>query len=108
MKWSPFRTMARKKPLQPEAPEVCPVCGEDVPRGSLACTACGADHNSGWREDADIYNAADLPDEDFNYDEFVREEFGSPLKPGGIKKGWWITAILLIVAFLTVYLYAVR
>jgi hypothetical protein len=68
------------KPNQPKAPEICPVCGEDVPRGSLACPECGADHNSGWREDADIYDAVDLPDEEFNYDDFVRQEFGAPAK----------------------------
>ena len=98
--------MNRKKPNQLTAPEVCPVCGEDVPRGSLACPECGADHNSGWRRDADTYDAVDLPDEEFNYDEFVREEFGSFAKPAAIKTIWWITAILAIVAFTAIYFYA--
>src|SRR5258707_777242 len=69
--------MTRKKPTTPKAPEVCPVCREDVPRDALACPECGADHNSGWRGDADTYDAVDLPDQDFNYDEFVKHEFGS-------------------------------
>ncbi len=69
--------MARMKSTRPKAPAVCPVCGEDVPRGAVACPECGADHKSGWREDADAYDAVNLPDEDFNYDKFVREEFGS-------------------------------
>ena len=98
--------MARKKPTKPEAPDVCPVCGEDVPRSSLACPECGADHNSGWREDADTYDAVDVPNEDFNYDEFIRKEFGSALKPAGVKIGWWIAAIVLIVILLMIYLYA--
>ena len=51
---------------------MCPVCGEDVPRTALACLECGADHTSGWREDAETYDAVDLPDEDFNYEEFVK------------------------------------
>ncbi len=68
--------MAKKKPTKLKAPEACPVCGEDVQRGSLACPECGADHNSGWREDSDVYDAVDLPDEDFNYEEFIRAEFG--------------------------------
>ena len=98
--------MNRKKPNQLKAPEVCPVCGEDVPRGSLACPECGADHNSGWRQDADTYDAVDLPDKEFNYDQFVREEFGSSAKPAAIKTIWWITAILAIVAFIAIYFYA--
>jgi hypothetical protein len=94
--------MTRKKP---KAPEVCPVCSEDIPRNSLACPKCGADHNSGWGEDADTYDAVDLPDEDFNYDEFVKQEFGSSPKPTAIKTFWWVIAIVLIVAFIAIYFY---
>jgi uncharacterized membrane protein YvbJ len=100
--------MAGKKPTKLEAPEVCPVCGEDVPRGALACPGCGADHNSGWREDADAYDALDLPDQDFKYDEFIRAEFGSALKPAGLKTFWWIAAIALIIIFIVIYFYAAR
>ena len=89
-----------------KSPEVCPVCGEDVPRGCLACPACGADHNSGWRIDADAYDALDLPEEDFDYDEFARREFGSALKPPGIKMIWWITAIILLVLSIALYLFS--
>jgi len=85
--------MARSKR---DAPEVCPVCGEDVPRGSLACPECGADHNSGWKPDADLHDGLDLPEESFDYNEFVRREFGSSPKPAGIKAIWWITAIILL------------
>ena len=45
-----------------KTPEECPVCGEDVPRGALACPECGADERSGWREDA-VADGLDLPDE---------------------------------------------
>ena len=100
--------MARKKPTQLRAPEVCPVCGEDVPRGSVACPECGADHNSGWREDADTYEAVDLPDEDFDYDGFVRQEFGSGSRPNGAKTVWWITAIIVFAAFVVLYLFAIH
>src|SRR3954463_1087673 len=54
--------MARQKNAKRQAPEVCPVCGEEVPRNALACPECGADHNSGWREDADTYDGIDLPE----------------------------------------------
>ena len=100
--------MTAKKSKKTRPPEVCPACGEDVPPDALACPECGADHNSGWREDADTYDAVDLPDEDFNYDEFVKREFGSSPKAVAIKAVWWITAILLIVAFIVIYFYAAR
>jgi hypothetical protein len=95
--------MARNNRVKLKAPEVCPVCGEDVPRQALACPECGADHNSGWREEAATYEALDLPDEEFNYDEFVQEEFGSSFKPSGMKTIWWITAVLIIVASVALY-----
>ena len=88
--------MALNSPRQPRTPEVCPVCGEDVPKGALACPDCGADHRSGWRENAD---SAHLPDDDFDYDKFVKKEFGRSIKPVGIKPVWWVTAVLLILAF---------
>jgi hypothetical protein len=72
----------------------------------LACPECGADHNSGWRENADAYDGVNLPDDDFNYHDFVKREFGSQLKPSGLKMVWWIAWILLIVALLLLYLYA--
>ena len=85
-----------------------PVCGEDVPRTASACPECGADHTSGWREDAETYDAVALPDEDFNYDEFVQQEFGSSAKPRAIKTIWWITALLIIIVFIVIYFYAAR
>src|SRR6266571_8429298 len=100
--------MTNKKRLRPRTPEICPVCGGDVPRRALACPQCGADHNSGWREDADTYDGVDLPDEGFNYEEFVKQEFGSSPKTAAIKPVWWITAILLIIAFIVIYFYAAR
>src|ERR1043165_2954242 len=87
--------MARQEKVQGESPGGCPVCGEDVPPGALACPQCGADHNSGWREGAGNYDGVDLPDE-FNYEEFTRSEFGSSPKPAEISAIWWITAIVLV------------
>ena len=98
--------MSSKQQSPRRAPEVCPVCGEDVPSGALACPECGADHNSGWREEAENYDALGLPDDSFNYDEFVAQKFGASPKPSGIKTVWWVTAILVIVVLVALYLYA--
>jgi len=99
--------MAGRQNRRQKAPEICPVCGEDVPRNALACPECGADHNSGWREDAEMYDGLDLPDE-FNYEEFAQREFGggSP-KPAGISVLWWVTAIVIL-ALTLLYLFAGR
>ena len=93
---------------RPPTPEICPVCGEDVPRNALACRHCGADHNSGWREDAHIYDGTDVPAESFDYDEFIQQEFGEEKKrrrlPNtGLHPVWWITALLLLATFVVIY-----
>ncbi|MEO5720702.1 MAG: zinc ribbon domain-containing protein [Chthoniobacterales bacterium] len=93
--------MSKRSPLP--APEICPVCGEEVSRNALACRECGADHNSGWRIDADLHDALGESSEDFDYDDFVRSEFGSSVKPGGIRTLWWITALILLLALGALY-----
>ena len=85
-------------------PEICPVCGEEVPRGAKACPECGADERSGWREDADETGGLDLPDEEFNYDEFVGREFGGESKPEGIGWVWWAAAVAALLAFIAMLL----
>jgi uncharacterized membrane protein YvbJ len=99
--------MTNKKRLRPRTPEICPVCGEEVRRDALACPQCGADHNSGWKEDAATYDGVDLPERDFNYEDFVKQEFGSKTKPAGLKTIWWIVGIALIVA-VVLYFFAVH
>ena len=45
-----------------------------------------------------------IPDDHFNYDDFVKEEFGPrPIKPRGIHWIWWLTALALIGLFLVFY-----
>jgi hypothetical protein len=84
-------------------PEICPVCDTEVPRRALACPECGADYLSGWSEDADTTGGLDLPDDDFDYEEFTRREFGGDgaIKPAGIHWLWWAAALLVLAAFLT-------
>lgn len=83
------------KNLRP--PEVCPVCGEDVPPRALACPECGADHETGWREDAEYAHV--IEEDEFDYDEFMEREFGKSPKPQGLSVFWWIIGIILAISF---------
>ena len=56
-------------------PETCPNCGADVPPKAKACPECGSDARTSWSEKAYADNLG-LPDDEFNYDEFVEREFG--------------------------------
>jgi hypothetical protein len=77
-------------------PEICPNCGADVPRGAKACPECGSDEQTGWSEEA-AAAGLDLPGEHFEYDEFVKEEFGGPKPiPRGLHWFWWVIAVLVL------------
>jgi hypothetical protein len=84
----------------PRPPEACPNCGADVPAGARACPGCGSDEATGWSEDART-DGLDLPEETFDYEEFIEKEFGAdkPL-PHGIHWFWWIVAILVLGVFI--------
>jgi len=81
-------------------PETCPNCGADVPRNAKACPGCGADEKTGWSDSACASNLG-IPDEHFDYGEFVKEEFDTArVKPRGIHWLWWLTALVLVLLFL--------
>ena len=83
-------------------PGDCPICGEFVPRGLVACPACGSCAKSGWSEDADS-DGLDLPDapEDFDYDEFVAREFGHRKRSAAVGGNlWWWVALALLISFI--------
>jgi hypothetical protein len=78
------------------APETCPNCGANVPRRARACPECGSDESTGWSDRASTQSLG-LPDDDeFDYDEFTRREFGQP-KRSAKKTFWWVVALVLLI-----------
>jgi len=46
-----------------------------------------------------------LPDESFDYDKFVAEEFGErAARPRGVTWGWWLVALLLLALLLFAFM----
>jgi len=77
-------------------PEICPNCGADVPPRARACPTCGSCEETGWGK-PDGAEGLDLPDEEFNYDEFASREFGpEKLVPRGLPVFWWIVAVIIL------------
>lgn len=83
-------------PFRP--PEICPICGDDVPRNAKACPECGADEHTGWKEGADSDSGLALPDDEFDYDKFVADEFGGVAKRSTKQLFWWLAAIAVLLA----------
>ena len=90
-------------------PGQCPVCHEFVPRGAVACDDCGACARSGWDLGSATHDGLDLPEDDFDYDDFISREFGESKSRSGGKsraKGavhplWrWVAYLLLALLLL--------
>ena len=75
-----------------------------MPPRSRACPECGACEETGWSERAQGQRL-DLPDEEFDYDDFVGREFGGrPLRRRGPQRLWWVVAGVVLLAFLALML----
>ncbi len=80
---------------------ICPYCGSEVRVGG-PCPGCAEKivqfrpARKARRRD----NSADglsLPDDDFDYDEFIEREFGkSPHRELGIAWYWWLLGIVVL------------
>ena len=88
-----------------QPPGECPNCGEFVPAGRKSCPHCGSDERSGWNEEA-AGDGLDLPDDDFNYREFVREEFGAGGRRTRPPLFWWLIGLGLIAVLVWFFVFA--
>lgn len=88
------------------SPFICPVCGEEVPPNAKACPECGACDKSGWSAERDC-DGLDLPEEedDFDYDQFLEDEF-SQGRRRGVRLITWIIAIIVLFAFLAMSMHS--
>ncbi len=78
------------------SPDACPNCGAAVPHNARACPECGSCEKTGWSAGAQT-GGLGLPDEDFDYSDYVRREFGGKKSvPRGIPRFWWVIAILVL------------
>jgi hypothetical protein len=87
---------------------ICPDCGAEVKVGARACPGCGPARRKrprrqrkrrAWKQDP-IHDGLDLPDGDFDYDDFIAREFGGKAGKGGkIAWYWWLTGLLLVAGF---------
>ena len=71
---------------------VCPHCGADVPMKAAACRECGSDNETGWSQDAHVWEAG-IPagyggDDDFDYDEFIERDL--PDHTNTAANGWLV------------------
>jgi len=85
----------------------CPFCNCEVRVGS-SCPGCAKRHRrpptvpagKSWQQDA-AADGLDLPDSDFDYDEYVAREFGHlPHRRLGVPWYWWLLALMALIALI--------
>jgi len=80
-----------------ETPEICPNCGALVPEKARMCPECGADEETGWNDTAMGQRLGISDPDEFDPEEWEREESGQP-KRRPLAWLWWLTAALLLLS----------
>ena len=90
---------------------MCPTCGSEVKVGAV-CPGCvpkrhrrkkrvraGPKKRKPWEQDA-IYDGIGIPDDEFDYEDFIQKEFSKkPHRKLTIKWYWWLTGVVLLGLF---------
>jgi len=99
-----------EKTMQETLSYRCPFCDHDVRVGET-CPGCAKKKRAprpvkkSWEQDHSA-DGLDLPDEDFDYDEFVAREFGkAPHRRIGVKWYWWLLGVLALAAMFAAWVF---
>ena len=102
--------VARQQTMPEPLSYHCPFCDHEV-RVGQPCPGCTKKNRpprrvrKSWEQDHSA-DGLDLPDEDFDYDEFVAREFGrAPHRRLGVKWYWWLLGVLAIAALLAAWVF---
>ncbi len=80
----------------------CPGCAKPASRRKSAVPA----RRKSWEQD-DSLDGLGLPDEDFDYEDFVAREFGAvPHRRLRVKLRWWLSGVVLL--GILIYLWVFR
>lgn len=78
----------------------CPHCGGRVKSTATACPHCGSDDQTGWSDrDGD---ASESYEDDFDYDEYIAEEFPEHLEGSRAPDNYWTRVIIIVLLAATV------
>jgi hypothetical protein len=89
----------------------CPTCATSLSPNARSCGRCGARREGDSWLTPDSYDGLGLDEDAFDYDDFLRREFGSDSQGGNWftrmsvkERFWWVVAVILLVAFVAMAL----
>lgn len=84
----------------------CPVCSTSLSPNARSCGHCGAQREGASWLTPKPHDELDLDDDTFDYDDFVRREFGNGRpdwawfeRMNGKERFWWVVAVIVFAAF---------
>jgi predicted amidophosphoribosyltransferase len=78
----------------------CPHCGAEIQLNAKFCRHCGSSESDGWRDEFDDYE-----DDEFDYDEYVAEEFSTSAANQQTRPMWRFVSVVLLILFVFGYLF---
>ena len=81
--------------------EACPHCGAEIDADATFCNQCGSSESDGWK-DEDVEVGID----EFDYDEFVADNFSDSNMNAQTHPLWRWVAVVLLLAFVLGLLFA--
>jgi hypothetical protein len=76
----------------------CPHCGGEITADAKFCRHCGSSESDGWRDEWET----DV--DDFDYEEYIADNFDSGPHRTSIAPLWRLVALVLLVLFLLGFL----
>ena len=73
----------------------CSHCGAEIEADAKFCRFCGSSDTDGWAEEGEWSDDSD----DFDYEEFVENNFGGSNSNTQIAPGWRAVALILLILF---------
>jgi hypothetical protein len=85
---------------------ICPFCEIEVAVGQ-PCPGCAkkkrrqTPKRKPWEQDKSA-DGLGLPDDDFDYDDFIAREFGkaAPHRQSGLRWYWWVLALVILIGMI--------
>ena len=84
----------------------CPTCANPLSPNARSCGRCGTRREGGTWLTPESADGLGIDDESFDYDDFIRREFGEGGKGGNWftrmsakERFWWVVAVVTLVAF---------